>query len=63
MNKHRPWQPHMSGTPLFNPYTPVTGRDTTLDHLDIVEDEPEDAAAEGPSADTASDPPPVMKRD
>ena len=22
MKTHRPWQPHMSNTPLFNPYTP-----------------------------------------
>lgn len=33
MKTHRPWQPHMSNTPLFNPYTPA-GHATTLDHFD-----------------------------
>jgi hypothetical protein len=63
MKTHRPWQPRMSNTPLFNPFSPVTGHGTTLDHLDIVEDEPEDETLEEPSTDEASDRPAVMKRD
>jgi hypothetical protein len=38
MRTHRPWQPHMNNTPLFNPYTPA-GHATTLDHFDLVEEE------------------------
>lgn len=38
MKSHRPWQPHMSNNPLFNPYTPA-GQPTTLDHFDLIEEE------------------------
>jgi hypothetical protein len=65
MKSHRPWQPHMSNNPLFNPYTPA-GHPTTLNHFDLVEDEELEEEGETPdelSADQASDPPPVMKRD
>ena len=64
MKTHRPWQPHMSNSPLFNPYTPA-GHATTLDHFDLVEEEAqadEQAPGEG-SQDAASDPPPLRKRD
>lgn len=65
MKTHRPWQPHMGNSPLFNPYTPA-GHATTLDHFDLVEEDPEAEEAETPnepSVDQASDPPPLMKRD
>jgi hypothetical protein len=38
MKTHRPWQPHVSSSPLFNPYHP-TYRATTLDHFDLIEEE------------------------
>jgi hypothetical protein len=38
MKTHRPWQPHMSSSPLFNPYHPAY-RATTLDHFDLIEEE------------------------
>ena len=56
MKTHRPWQPHMGSSPLFNPYTPV-GRATTLDHFDLIEEEVD--ATEAPAAesnDEAQDP-------
>jgi hypothetical protein len=56
MKTHRPWQPHMGSSPLFNPYSPV-GRATTLDHFDLIEeevDETETRAAE--PQDEAQDP-------
>jgi hypothetical protein len=37
MKMHRPWQPHMGSSPLFNPYSPA-GRSTTLDHFDLLEE-------------------------
>ncbi len=40
MKTHRPWQPHFSQNPLFNPYVP-TGQSTTLDHFDLREEEEE----------------------
>jgi hypothetical protein len=43
MKTHRPWQPHMGNSPLFNPYTPA-GRATTLDHFDLIEEELEETA-------------------
>ena len=55
----------MGNNPLFNPYMPA-GHATTLDHFDLVEEETEADEAETPnelSADQASDPPPLMKRD
>jgi hypothetical protein len=62
MKTHRPWQPHMSTPPLFNPFTP--SNQTTLDHYDLVEEEePEETAPEDLAADQANDPPPLMKRD
>jgi hypothetical protein len=65
MKTHRPWQPHLSNTPLFNPHMP-TGHSTTLDHFDLIDDEMEADESETPDeilADQASDPPPLMKRD
>ena len=66
MKTHRPWQPHMSNTPLFNPYTPA-GHATILDHFDLIEEDAEADEAEAPNElsadDQASDPPPLMKRD
>ena len=63
MKTHRPWQPHSSTSPLFNPFTP--SNQTTLDHYDLVEEEETDETAppEDLSADQATDPPPLMKRD
>ena len=63
MRTHRPWQPHMSNTPLFNPYTPA-GQSTILDHFDLIEEEgdSEETAAEE-SRDQMSDPPALMKND
>jgi hypothetical protein len=62
MKTHRPWQPHMGNTPLFNPYTPVTGRATTLDHFDLIEEEDE-TEVPGEESDRAGDPPSMQKRD
>jgi hypothetical protein len=63
MKTHRPWQPHMSNMPLFNPFTPA-GQSTTLDHFDLIEEEGEnDESAAEESRDQMSDRPPVMKRD
>ena len=64
MKTHRPWQPHLGASPLFNPFTPSSY--TTLDHYDMVEEEEEldeSTAPEDLLADQASDPPPLMKRD
>ena len=63
MKTHRPWQPHLSSSPLFNPFTP--SNTTTLDHYDLVEEEETDESTspEDLSADQSSDPPPLMKRD
>ena len=47
MRTHRPWQPHMNNTPLFNPYTPA-GHATTLDHFDLVEEEAPEEEGTGP---------------
>ena len=63
MKTHRPWQPHMGSSPLFNPYTPA-GRATTLDHFDLIEeevDETEASAAE--SQDESRDPLALSHRD
>jgi hypothetical protein len=63
MKTHRPWQPHMGSSPLFNPYTPA-GRATTLDHFDLIEeevDETETRAAE--PQDEAQDPVAEKHRD
>lgn len=63
MRTHRPWQPYMSNTPLFNPYTPVTGRATILDHFDLIEEEDESEIPPGEESEQLSDPRPLMKRD
>ncbi len=47
MKTHRPWQPHMSNTPLFNPYAPA-GHATTLAHFDLVEEDIPDEEETGP---------------
>ncbi len=64
MKTHRPWQPHMSSTPLFNPYTPA-GHATTLDRFDLVEEEDVDAeTSDELSAEQAGNSPPATaKRD
>jgi hypothetical protein len=62
MKMHRPWQPHMSSTPLFNPYSPPTARDATLDHFDLAEEGEQEAEASGEqSVDQADDQPPGAK--
>ncbi len=63
MKPHRPWQPHMGNSPLFNPYTPV-GTSTTIDHYDLVEEQ--EAETEQPAElppEEADAPPPAVKRD
>jgi hypothetical protein len=68
MKTHRPWQPHLSTSPLFNPFTP-SSHSTMLDHYDLVEEdeqaeeEQETGKPDALSLDEASDPPPGMKRD
>ena len=63
MKTHRPWQPHMNNTPLFNPYSPA-GHSTTLDHFDMREEEEENEdEAEQISQDDVGDPPSVIRRD
>ncbi len=37
MKTHRPWQPHMGNSPLFNPYAPA-GRPVTFDHFDLAQE-------------------------
>ena len=63
MKTHRPWQPHMGNSPLFNPYTPA-GAATTLDHFDLIEevvDETEAPAAQ--LQDETQDPAALKHRD
>jgi hypothetical protein len=61
MKTHRPWQPHMSSTPLFNPYTPA-GRATTLDHFDLVEEEADAETSDEPPEEQAGDSPPTAAK-
>lgn len=63
MKSHRPWQPHMSSSPLFNPNSPF-GKATTLDHFDLIEESADEreTPVEG-SPEEAGDPPPLVKRD
>jgi hypothetical protein len=61
MKTHRPWQPHVSNDPLFNPFVPPTERTVTLEHIEIAEEE-EEEEEEGSvppesSAEQADDPP------
>lgn len=59
MKPHRPWQPHMGNSPLFNPYSPA-GRGTTLDHYDLIEEsENETEPSEAPQEQADDTPPPV----
>ncbi len=46
MNTHRPWQPHMSNSPLLDPDQP-TNRATTLDHFDLIEEERDEMELSG----------------
>lgn len=63
MKTHRPWQPHMGSSPLFNPYSPV-GRATTLDHFDLIEEEPDETEANAAEPeDEAQDPEALKHRD
>lgn len=59
----RPWQPHMSTPPLFNPYAPITERASTLDHIDLTEDEEETETSGEQSEQEKEDTPSSMKRD
>lgn len=61
MKTHRPWQPHLSSSALFNPFIPSTH--TTLDRYGLIEEEETDEPEDDLSTDQASDPPPLMKRD
>ena len=63
MKTHRPWQPHMGNSPLFNPYTPA-GRATTLDHFDLIEEELDETEASGAEpTDESADPAALKHRD
>ena len=66
MKTHRPWQPHMGSSPLFNPYAPA-GKATTLDHFDLSEeqetDEDENEVSNEDPRDESVDPRPVNKHD
>ena len=63
MRTHRPWQPHMNNTPLFNPYSPA-GQSTTLDHFDLREEEEEtEDEAEQTSREAAGESSSAIKRD
>ena len=62
MKTHRPWQPHMGSSPLFNPYTPA-GSGTTLDHFDLIEEEVDETAADVEPRDDAQDPAALKHRD
>lgn len=64
MKTHRPWQPHMSSSPLFNPFSPL-GKPTPLDHLDLMVDERLDET-EGPAESLPPEEagePPLTKRE
>lgn len=63
MKTHRPWQPHMSSTPLFNPYASTTGRGTSLDRFDLAEEEQEAESSGEQSPDQVDDQPPAAERD
>jgi hypothetical protein len=63
MRTHRPWQPHMGSSPLFNPYSPV-GRATTLDHFDLIEEVVDETEATPTELkDEAQDPAALKHRD
>lgn len=63
MKTHRPWQPHMGNSPLFNPFSPA-GRATTLDHFDLIEEEMDEAeASAAESKDEPEDPKASKYRD
>ena len=53
MKTHRPWQPHMNDSPLFNPFSPAA-RSTTLDHFDLIEEEMDETEAS--AADSRDEP-------
>lgn len=54
MRTHRPWQPHLSSSPLFNPYQP-TYRATTLDHFDLIEEEKDETEVSEDEAEDESE--------
>ncbi len=63
MKTHRPWQPHMGNSPLFNPYAPA-GTAPTLDHFDIAEEEVEETGSSAEaSQEDAADPAAPVKGD
>ena len=46
MNAHKPWEPHMRGNPIFNPFEPSTDwtRDIGAnDRVDVPDQEEEEA--------------------
>jgi hypothetical protein len=64
MKTHRPWQPHMSSAPLFNPFVPSTSRDLAFDHLSVDEEQKDESeSSTGQLADQVSDPVTVAKKD
>ena len=63
MKTHRPWQPHMGNSPLFNPFSPA-GTSTTLDHFDLIEEEVDETEASATeSKDEPEDPGSLKNRD
>jgi hypothetical protein len=53
----------MSSSPLFNPFAP-SGRATTLDHFDLIEEEVDErAAGDADPKDEAEDPSSPRQRD
>jgi hypothetical protein len=65
MKTHRPWQPHMNNSPLFNPFAPGNGRATTLDHFDLIEadEEGDETERSGKESDQAGDSPSMAQKD
>ena len=63
MKTHRPWQPHMDSSPLFNTYS-VAGTSTTLHDFDLTEEQVDETQmpVESPTEETG-DPSPPTKRD
>jgi hypothetical protein len=51
MNRHHVWRPRVDHDHLLNPFSPITQRDTSLDHvaLDAEEEEEQDEALLDPT--------------
>jgi hypothetical protein len=54
MRTHRPWQPHLSNNPLFNPFAPSTER-VTLDRIEIADEEEDEGSTPIEPAEQADD--------